>query len=129
MTSNSSRTPRTNNPAETPVEDTKAADAPVAEVATEAPAVQVEPAADDAAPAGGPSEVDPNKVKIKLANPLDRAEDLRRLGLDENKVGGYKVHDEILVTRDLARTLITAGYAQVDPEDATAVAAALSPTA
>lgn len=106
------------------------ADAPTADApAVDAPApVNVEPTVATPAAVEVAVEEDPNLVSIKLAHPLDKEDDLRRLGL-EPKEGGYKPHDEIRVTRDNARMLISAGYAQVDPEDKAAVAAALNPTA
>lgn len=64
------------------------------------------------------------KVPIKLANPIENPEHQRRLRLKE-KDGGYNVHDVVWVTPDDARALITAGLAQVDPEDRTAVLAAI----
>jgi hypothetical protein len=64
------------------------------------------------------------KVPIKLANPIENPEHQRRLRLTE-KPGGYNVHDVVWVTPDDARALITAGLAQVDPEDRTAVLAAI----
>lgn len=109
----------------------KVADAPATAdaPAVEAPApVNVEPTVATPAAVEVAVEEDPNLVPIKLAHPLDKEDDLRRLGL-EPKEGGYKPHDEIRVTRDNARILISAGYAQVDPEDKAAVAAALNPTA
>lgn len=100
-------------------------------VETPAPAVDSAPAADTVpaiSEAPAPAS-DSNKVKIKLAHPLDKKEDLRTLGLAP-KEGGYKPLDEIEVTKAGARTLISAGYAAyVDPENAEAVAAALNPSA
>lgn len=85
------------------------------------------------APAAAPSDAaqeqdDPRKVTIRLAHPLDRDQDLQYLGLPP-KEGGYKVHDEIRVSRSAAQSIINAGYAQVDPENKKAVAAVLNPGA
>jgi hypothetical protein len=64
-------------------------------------------------------------VSVLLAHPLDKPEDLRRLGLKEKAgVGG-----EIRISPDHARMLINAGYAQTDPEDQEAVAAVLGANA
>lgn len=59
---------------------------------------------------------------VKLAHPLS-AEAKQRLGLPEDSAAN--VNDEIKVRDSDARSLIGAGYAQVDPEDAPAVAEAL----
>lgn len=77
-------------------------------------------------PRGEAEAADAGKVTIRLANPIDNKQDLQRLGLDATREGGYKVHDEVTLHPDLARVLISAGYAQVDPEDTKAVAEALS---
>jgi hypothetical protein len=82
--------------------------------AADAPAVS---AADDPQNAG--------KVPIKLANPIDNPEHMRRLRLVV-KEGGYNVHDVVYLTPDDARAVITAGLAQVDPEDKKAVRAAIT---
>lgn len=122
MTSTTGRTQKT---------DAALASDPAAPAETEALAagdVAAAPAVDSAAPAAAPA-ADPNMVTIKLANPIDKISDIQRLGLDETRLGGYNVHDEITVSLDNARTLITAGYAQVDPEDQKAVDAALTPSA
>jgi len=63
-----------------------------------------------------------NKVQISLAHPLND-EDARRLGLPEGQ--DYRPGASVIVTADAAQTLISAGYAQVDPEDHKAVKAAL----
>jgi hypothetical protein len=121
-------------PDKTVEDSTEAASAPAAADAPAVKDVAVEPAADSTAPgvAADPEapaeERDPRKVKVVLAHPIDKPDDLRRLGLAE-KEGGYKPHDEIWVFRSLAQMLITAGYAQVDPEDKKAVEAALTPSA
>lgn len=112
-----------------PVADTLPTDeASVEPASTEmqvpAPAVAPSPASADAdAPADTP--IADGKVTVKLAHPLDKPDDLRRLGLEE-KAG---VGDEIRVSSDHARMLINAGYAQTDPEDAAAVAAVLGTSA
>lgn len=126
---------RKNTPA--PTEDqnllvddsTPATDAPAVETPApvEKPATGDEsapPAVTASAPAEVPAAVDPNKVTIKLAHPLTRIDDLRHLGLPERD-GGYTVNDEVQVTKAGARTLINAGYAQVDPENTAAVEAVL----
>lgn len=64
------------------------------------------------------------KVPVKLANPIDNPEHMRRLRLDV-KDGGYNVHDVVWVTPDDANALITAGLAQCDPEDKQAVLSVL----
>lgn len=103
-------------PVEAPVADTPpAAEPPAAtQVGEEAPAPVAPPAS--------------NLVKVKLAHPLDKEADLLHLGL-KPKEGGYKVHDEVEVTKAAARTMISAGYAQVDPENKEAVNAVLNQTA
>lgn len=77
------------------------------------------------APQPAQSQQADNKVSVKLAHPIGDAEDITRLGL-EPKDAGYNVGDSIRVRRDDARTLINAGYAQVDPENAEQVSKTLS---
>jgi hypothetical protein len=89
--------------------------------------VAVEPATDQVPPAAADDEDRKGKVAVKLAHPLDKVEDLRRLRLDDEKEGGYRVGDEVWLSPDDARTLITAGYAQTDPENKAAVEAVLAP--
>ena len=67
-----------------------------------------------------------DEVKITLAHPIDRVEDKRYLGLDEE--GTYNPGDEVTVNKNGARSLIASGYAAVDPEDAVAVAESLGET-
>lgn len=130
MTTSSKRSSAAAANPETPATDaagnaTLAADAPSAPAETEAPATgetAVEPAADETTPATVQDRA--GRVKVVLAHPLDQPNDLTRLRLDQ-KDGGYKVGEEVWVLRDDARTLITAGYAQVDPENNEAVAAVL----
>lgn len=64
-------------------------------------------------------------VTLKLAHPLNDL-DKQRLGLPQDSSTG--TGDEIKVRASDARTIITAGYAQVDPEDNVAVAEALGET-
>ncbi len=54
-----------------------------------------------------------DEVTITLAHPLS-AEHAVRLGLDDKD---YNVDDDVKIRRDLARSVINSGYAQVDPED------------
>jgi hypothetical protein len=62
---------------------------------------------------------------VTLAHPLN-ARDMQRLALSDGSETG-EVGDRVKVTPDHAATLINAGYAQVDPEDAAAVRAVLNP--
>lgn len=62
-----------------------------------------------------------DKVTIVLSNPLSAVHAVR-LGAEDRD---YAVDDEITVSRGYARSIIAAGYAQVDPEDRDAVAEAL----
>lgn len=62
-----------------------------------------------------------HKVSLKLSNPL-RAVYAVRVGLQDKD---YDTNATVRVTRPSARAIIGAGYAQVDPEDAEAVAVAL----
>lgn len=124
-------TDETATPAETDAVDTKAdTTAADTQAATDAPSSTLaEPAAagmtsEADAPAATAEEDRTGKVPIKLANPIDNPEHQRRLRLTV-KEGGYQVHDVIWVTPDDASALITAGLAQVDPEDKAAVSAAL----
>jgi hypothetical protein len=98
-----------------------AADAPAAPAETEALATGDTTPAVDAAP----EQDRTGRVKIVLAHPLDRERDITRLRLDQ-KDGGYKVGEDVWVLPADAKTLIAAGYAQVDPEDNAAVAAVLA---
>lgn len=91
---------------------------------TAAPAEVEAPMSEADAPAAVQDEDHTGKVPIKLANPIDQDEHMRRLRLPV-KEGGYNVHEVVWVTPDDARALITAGLAQVDPEDKAAVRAAL----
>lgn len=59
---------------------------------------------------------------VRLAHPLTPAA-AARLGLEEKD---HFVNTEIEVSDDVARSIINAGYAQVDPEDAKQVEAALT---
>lgn len=125
MATGSSRSSKSEAPAvETAPEET---DAPAVETQTtevaEAPAVEPALAA-EAAPVDPAPAVPAGRVAIKLAHPISNEEHMRRLRLDV-KPGGYKVNDEVYVTRDDARALINAGLAQVDPEDHEAVRAAI----
>jgi hypothetical protein len=80
--------------------------------------------AEDAPRAADPGDT----VTVTLAHPLSNIEHLRRLGLDTDKENGYEAGEDITVRREDARSLITAGYAQVDPEDTDAVNRALGLT-
>lgn len=100
---------------------------PVDVPATDAPA--------DPAPADAPAAAEEapkpksNLVTVVLAHPLDKPADLLHLGL-EPKEGGYRVGDEVQVTKSNARSLANAGYAQgVDPEKQHQVDAMLNPDA
>jgi hypothetical protein len=57
----------------------------------------------------------PGMVKVKLAHPIKREQDLIYLGLPVGEK--YGVNDEITVTKDGAKSLINAGMVQVDPAD------------
>lgn len=59
--------------------------------------------------------------EIKLSNPL-REVDAERLGIDVRK---YATGETITVSKNAAKEIINAGYAQVDPEDVRAVHAVL----
>jgi hypothetical protein len=77
-------------------------------------------------------ETGDGKVTLTLAHPLDNQNNaqrntLRRLGLDVDREGGYKVGEQVRVHPADGRSLIGAGYVQVDPEDNEAVAKALDP--
>lgn len=63
-------------------------------------------------------------VTVKMAHPLTRKQDYVFLGLDPAKRVG--VNDEIQVSKNGARALITAGLVQVDPENKEAVKTLLS---
>lgn len=62
---------------------------------------------------------------VTLAHPL-RIADMTRMGLSTDN-GAAEVGDKVKVTPDTASSLINAGYAQTDPEDADAVRAILHP--
>jgi len=62
---------------------------------------------------------------VTLAHPLQTA-DMKRIGLSTDD-GPAEVGDKVKVTGDTASSLINAGYAAVDPEDAEAVRAILHP--
>lgn len=65
---------------------------------------------------------DSDLVAIVLAHPLNK-KDKQRLGIAED--ARCEVNTTVKVLHDHARTLISAGYAQVDPEDHEAVKRAL----
>jgi hypothetical protein len=67
--------------------------------------------------------VDRTKTTVRLSNPL-RKEDALRLGLEERV---YETNEPVTLSKDNARSLISAGYAQVDPEDSAAVAKVVGP--
>lgn len=70
------------------------------------------------------TEVPAGYVTVKLAHPLTRKQDYIYLGLDPEKRVG--VNDEIQVSKNGARALITAGLVQVDPENKEAVKSVLN---
>lgn len=70
-----------------------------------------------------PGAEDKDLATITLAHPLDKDRDLQTLGLPLGQPIG--VGETVMIRKDHAKTLITAGYAQVDPEDADAVRKAL----
>lgn len=115
-------TPSTTDAADT---TTSKAEADALRTTTAAAEAEAPMSAADAPAASADDPANKGKVPITLAHPIENEEHMRRLRLDV-KEGGYGVHDVVYLTPDDARALINAGLAQVDPEDPTAVRAALT---
>lgn len=64
-------------------------------------------------------------VELVLAHPLNQ-EKAAALGLEVPDGEELPVNDTVILHRNYARTLISSGYAQLDPEDSQAVARALT---
>lgn len=96
------------------------------EVGVGEPATAEEKGAPESGPivATTPTTEDDGKVEVTLAHPITKDQHKIELGLDpETKCN---VHDVIRVSKNSAKRLIDAGYAQVDPEDAEAVRTVLA---